>query len=209
MNTLKNLQKTETLDLLQRIQILKNDNKKYINSVDNEQFLRVKNELENSKHQINILSKENFTLKKNNEILIREKNKLKSDFLVLDGNKQFEEKKNETEIKRLNNYVDNLKQENNILKNDNQRKDNEIKKLYNEKINLSNQFSNKELECQQLLNEVNILNDLLKTHQEDYENNLIQNYKNKKESQLKERLNEEKYKSEIEDLKFKLKNKKN
>ena len=64
MNTLKNLQKTETLDLLQRIQILKNDNKKYINSVDNEQFLRVKNELENSKHQINILSKENFTLKK-------------------------------------------------------------------------------------------------------------------------------------------------
>ena len=209
MNTLKNLQKTETLDLLQRIQILKNDNKKYINSVDNEQFLRVKNELENSKHQINILSKENITLKKNNEILIREKNKLKSELLVLDGNKQFEEKKNETEIKRLNNYVDNLKQENNILKNDNQRKDNEIKKLYNEKINLSNQFSNKELECQQLLNEVNILNDLLKTHQEDYENNLIQNYKNKKESQLKERLNEEKYKSEIEDLKFKLKNKKN
>ena len=57
INTLKNLQKTETLDLLQRIQILKNDNKKYINSVDNEQFLRVKNELENSKHQINILSK--------------------------------------------------------------------------------------------------------------------------------------------------------
>ena len=51
--------------------------------------------------------------------MIREKNKLKSDFLVLDGNKQFEEKKNETEIKRLNNYVDNLKQENNILKNDN------------------------------------------------------------------------------------------
>ena len=209
INTLKNLQKTETLDLLQRIEILKNDNKKNINSVDMEQFLRIKNELENSKHQINILSKENFTLKKNNEMLIREKNKLKSDLMILEGNKKFEEKKNETEVKRLNNYIDNLKQENNILRNNNKLKDDEIKKLYTEKINFSNQFSNKELECQQLLNEVNILNDLLKIHQEDYEKNLIQNYKNKKESQLKERLNEENYKSEIEDLKFKLKNKTN
>ena len=209
INTLKNLQKTETLDLLQRIEILKNDNKKNINSVDMEQFLRIKNELENSKHQINILSKENFTLKKNNEMLIREKNKLKSDLMILEGNKKFEEKKNETEVKRLNNYIDNLKQENNILRNNNKQKDDEIKKLYTEKINFSNQFSNKELECQQLLNEVNILNDLLKIHQEDYEKNLIQNYKNKKESQLKERLNEENYKSEIEDLKFKLKNKTN
>ena len=209
INTLKNLQKTETLDLLQRIEILKNDNKKNINSVDFEQFLRIKNELENSKYQINILSKENFTLKKNNEMLIREKNKLKSDLMILEGNKKFEEKKNETEVKRLNNYIDNLKQENNILRNNNKLKDDEIKKLYTEKINFSNQFSNKELECQQLLNEVNILNDLLKIHQEDYEKNLIQNYKNKKESQLKERLNEENYKSEIEDLKFKLKNKTN
>ena len=209
INTLKNLQKTETLDLLQRIEILKNDNKKNINSVDMEQFLRIKNELENSKHQINILSKENFALKKNNEMLIREKNKLKSDLMILEGNKKFEEKKNETEVKRLNNYIDNLKQENNILRNNNKLKDDEIKKLYTEKINFSNQFSNKELECQQLLNEVNILNDLLKIHQEDYEKNLIQNYKNKKESQLKERLNEENYKSEIEDLKFKLKNKTN
>ena len=209
INTLKNLQKTETLDLLQRIEILKNDNKKNINSVDFEQFLRIKNELENSKHQINILSKENFALKKNNEMLIREKNKLKSDLMILEGNKKFEEKKNETEVKRLNNYIDNLKQENNILRNNNKLKDDEIKKLYTEKINFSNQFSNKELECQQLLNEVNILNDLLKIHQEDYEKNLIQNYKNKKESQLKERLNEENYKSEIEDLKFKLKNKTN
>ena len=184
INTLKNLQKTETLDLLQRIEILKNDNKKNINSVDMEQFLRIKNELENSKHQINILSKENFALKKNNEMLIREKNKLKSDLMILEGNKKFEEKKNETEVKRLNNYIDNLKQENNILRNNNKLKDDEIKKLYTEKINFSNQFSNKELECQQLLNEVNILNDLLKIHQEDYEKNLIQNYKNKKESQL-------------------------
>ena len=142
-------------------------------------------------------------------MLIREKNKLKSDLMILEGNKKFEEKKNETEVKRLNNYIDNLKQENNILRNNNKLKDDEIKKLYTEKINFSNQFSNKELECQQLLNEVNILNDLLKIHQEDYEKNLIQNYKNKKESQLKERLNEENYKSEIEDLKFKLKNKTN
>ena len=205
INTLKNLHKTERLDLLQRIQILKNNNKKNLNTIDNEQFLRVKNELQNAKHQLNILSKENFRLKKDNEILLKEKNKYKSDLLVLEGNKKFEDKKNETEIKRLNNSIDNLKEENSILRNSNKEKDNEIKKLYTEKINLSNNLSNKELQVHQLLNEINILNDLLKDHQEELEKNLVQNYKSKKESQLRERMNEESYKKEIEDLKYKLK----
>ena len=204
INTLKNLHKTETLDLLQRIQILKNNSQKNLNSVDKEQFLRVKNELQNTKHQLNILSKENFRLKKDNEILLKEKNKFKSDLLVLEGNKKFEDKKNETEVKRLNNSIDNLKDQNNLLRNSNKEKDNEIKKLYTEKINLSNDLSNKELQCQQLLNEINVLNDLLKGHQDELENNLVQNYKNKKESQIRERMNEESYKKEIEDLKYKL-----
>ena len=204
INTLKNLHKTETLDLLQRIQILKNNTQKNLNSIDKEQFLRVKNELQNTKHQLNILSKENFRLKKDNEILLKEKNKFKSDLLVLEGNKKFEDKKNETEVKRLNNSIDNLREENNLLRNNNKEKDNEIKKLYTEKINLSNDLSNKELQCQQLLNEINVLNDLLKGHQDELENNLVQNYKNKKESQIRERMNEESYKKEIEDLKYKL-----
>ena len=204
INTLKNLHKTETLDLLQRIQILKNNSQKNLNSIDKEQFLRVKNELQNAKHQLNILSKENFRLKKDNEILLKEKNKFKSDLLVLEGNKKFEDKKNETEVKRLNNSIDNLREENNLLRNNNKEKDNEIKKLYTEKINLSNDLSNKELQCQQLLNEINVLNELLKGHQDELENNLVQNYKNKKESQIRERMNEESYKKEIEDLKYKL-----
>ena len=204
INTLKNLHKTETLDLLQRIQILKNNTQKNLNSIDKEQFLRVKNELQNTKHQLNILSKENFQLKKDNEILLKEKNKFKSDLLVLEGNKKFEDKKNETDVKRLNNSIDNLREENNLLRNNNKEKDNEIKKLYTEKINLSNDLSNKELQCQQLLNEINVLNDLLKGHQDELENNLVQNYKNKKESQIRERMNEESYKKEIEDLKYKL-----
>ena len=204
INTLKNLHKTETLDLLQRIQILKNNSQKNMNSVDKEQFLRVKNELQNAKHQLNIISKENFRLKKDNEILLKENNKFKSDLLVLEGNKKFEDKKNETEFKRLNNSIDNLREENNLLRNNNKEKDNEIKKLYTEKINLSNDLSNKELQCQQLLNEINVLNELLKGHQDELENNLVQNYKNKKESQIRERMNEESYKKEIEDLKYKL-----
>ena len=204
INTLKNLHKTETLDLLQRIQILKNNSQKNLNSIDKEQFLRVKNELQNAKHQLNIISKENFRLKKDNEILLKEKNKFKSDLLVLEGNKKFEDKKNETDVKRLNNSIDNLREENNLLRNNNKEKDNEIKKLYTEKINLSNDLSNKELQCQQLLNEINVLNDLLKGHQDELENNLVQNYKNKKESQIRERMNEESYKKEIEDLKYKL-----
>ena len=137
--------------------------------------------------------------------MAKEKNEIKSNFLILEGNKKFEEKKSETEIKRLNNKVENLTEENNLLRNNNKEKDNEIKKLHVELINLSSKFSNKELECQQLLNEINVLNDLLKTHQDELENNLIQNYKNQKENQLKERMKEEILKKEIEDLNQKLK----
>ena len=95
--------------------------------------------------------------------------------------------------------------ENNHLLNSNKEKENEIKKLYNEKTNLSNKLSYKELECQQLINQINVLNDLLKNHQDELENNLKENYKIKKETLLKEKLNEESYKKEIEDLQSKLK----
>ena len=202
INTFKNLHKTETLDLIQRIQILKNENQKEIN---NEQISRIKNELEINKHQINVLSSENLKLKRENEELIKEKNRLKSNYLVLEGKVKLEEKKNETEIKILNNRISNLQVENNHLLNSNKEKENEIKKLYNEKTNLSNKLSYKELECQQLINQINVLNDLLKNHQDELENNLKENYKIKKENLLKEKLNEESYKKEIEDLQSKLK----
>ena len=202
INTFKNLHKTETLDLIQRIQILKNENQKEIN---NEHISRIKNELEINKHQINVLSSENLKLKRENEELIKEKNRLKSNYLVLEGKVKLEEKKNETEIKILNNRISNLQVENNHLLNSNKEKENEIKKLYNEKTNLSNKLSYKELECQQLINQINVLNDLLKNHQDELENNLKENYKIKKENLLKEKLNEESYKKEIEDLQSKLK----
>jgi hypothetical protein len=66
MNTIKNLHKTETNDLLQRIQLLKNNNPGNAN-IDNAQFLHIKNELNNVKRQINLLNAENFKLKKENE----------------------------------------------------------------------------------------------------------------------------------------------
>lgn len=202
INTLKNLHKTETSDLLQRIQILKNNSSL---SIDDTQFSRIKNELEYSKHQINILTNENFRLKKDNERLIKEKNQLKNNNIILEGKVKLDEKKNETEIKRLNNILDNLKIENNNLSNTNKTKDDENKLLYSDKINLSNKLTNKELECQELQTEINVLNDLLKSNQEELESNLIQTYKNKKESLLKERINEENYKKEIDNLNFKLK----
>ena len=154
INTLKNLHRTETSDLLQRIQILKNNSSL---SIDDTQFSRIKNELEYSKNQINILTNENFRLKKDNERLIKEKNQLKNNNIILEGKVKLDEKKNETEIKRLNNILDNLKIENNNLSNTNKTKDDENKLLYSDKINLSNKLTNKELECQELQTEINVL----------------------------------------------------
>ena len=90
INTLKNLHRTETSDLLQRIQILKNNSSL---SIDDTQFSRIKNELEYSKNQINILTNENFRLKKDNERLIKEKNQLKNNNIILEGKIKLDEKR--------------------------------------------------------------------------------------------------------------------
>jgi len=203
MNTIKNLHKTETNDLLQRIQLLKNNSPSNAN-IDNGQFLHIKNELNNVKRQINLLNSENFKLKKDNESLIKEKNELKTNNILLNDKLKIAEKKNEFEFKRLNNNIENLKLENNTLKNEAHQNESKIKEFYIEKKNLKNEISHKTEECQQLQNEINILNDLLKTHQDEFDKNLIDNYKIKNELYIEGRKNEEKFKKQIEDLNMKL-----
>ena len=209
MNTLKNLHRTETNDLLQRIQLLKESKDIGTLSLDNDNFLHIKYDLDNSKRQINLLSNENYKLKREKESLLKEKNELKMYNLILSDKLKLEEKKNEFEIKRLNITLDNLRIENNSLKNENKQNENKIKDYYIERKNIKNDLSNKELECQQLKNEINILNNLLKTHQDEFDNNLTENYKIQNEIILNGRKNEEKYKKEIEDLKIKLNENKN
>ena len=209
MNTLKNLHRTETNDLLQRIQLLKESKDIGTLSLDNDNFLHIKNDLENSKRQINLLSNENYKLKREKESMLKEKNELKMYNLILSDKLKLEEKKNGFEINRLNISLDNLRIENNSLKNENKQNENKIKDYYIERKNIKNDLSNKELECQQLKNEINILNNLLKTHQDEFDNNLTENYKIQNEIILNGRKNEEKYKKEIEDLKIKLNENKN
>ena len=209
MNTLKNLHKTEINDLLQRIQLLKESKGISIFSLDNDNFLHIKNDLENSKGQINALTNANFKIKREKESLVKENNELKMNNLILADNLKLAKKKNEFEIKRLNISLDNLRIENNLLKNENKQNENIIKDYYIERKNIKNDLSNKELECQQLQNEINVLNNLLKTHQDDFDKNLNENYIIQNEFILNGRKNEEKYKKEIEDLKFKLKENKN
>ena len=209
MNTLKNLHRTETNDLLQRIQLLKESKDIGTLSLDNDNFLHIKYDLDNSKRQINLLSNENYKLKREKESLLKEKNELKMYNLILSDKLKLEEKKNEFEIKRLNITLDNLRIENNSLKNENKQNENKIKDYYIERKNIKNDLSNTELECQQLKNEINILNNLLKTHQDEFDNNLTENYKIQNEIILNGRKNEEKYKKEIEDLKIKLNENKN
>jgi chromosome segregation ATPase len=174
-----------------------------------EAILILNNELEKAKQQINFLNRENLRLKQDNESLLKEKNTLNINYVTLNNKLTFDEKKNGFEISRLKNNIENLKSENNSLKNDIQLKDKEIHNFFNEKMQLKNKISSKEMECLELKNEVNILNDLLKSHQESLNNNLISNYKNKKEMILEEKKKEDRYKKEIDELNMKLRGTKN
>ena len=204
INTLKNLHKTETDDLLQRIQLLKESKYKNGNCFDNSQILNWKNDLENAKNQINLLNNENYKLKRENESLLKEKNDLKTNNKILDDKLKFEMKKNELELKRLNINISNLKLENNSLTNEIKLNEKKIKDFLLEKKNLKNDILNKESECQQLQNEINVLNNLLKKYQDEFDYNLANHYKIQNEIILKERNKEEKYKKQIEDLNIKL-----
>ena len=196
MDVLKNLHKNETNDLIQRIQLLKNNNNNNPPSDNNQS-----NELAKYKQYNNLLEKENFKLKKEIESLIKEKNELKTNNLLL--SEKNEEKRYQLEIKRYINTIENLRAENYSLKNEIQIKNNDAKNIINQKVVLSQNLSNKNLECQNLLNEINVLNNLLKMQQEEYNQNLIESYKNRNEMIVKEKINEERYKKEIQELKSK------
>ena len=206
MDTLRNIHKSETDDLYNRIQILKRNNS---SKTSDEAYLFLNNELEKAKQQINFLNRENLRLKKDNESLLKEKNTLNINFVTLNNKLTFDEKKNGFEIKRLKNNIENLKSENNSLKNDIQLKDKEIDNFFNEKMKLKNRISSKEMECLQLKNEITILNDIVKSHQESLNNNLISNYKDKKEMILEGKKMENRYKKEIDELNMKLRGTKN
>ena len=45
--------------------------------INNEQFLNIKNKIQNIKHHINAITTDYFNLKKENEIWVKESNKLK------------------------------------------------------------------------------------------------------------------------------------
>ena len=206
MDTLRNIHKSETDDLYNRIQILKRNNS---SKNSDEAYLFLNNELEKAKQQINFFNRENLRLKKDNESLLKEKNTLNINFVTLNNKLTFDEKRNGFEINRLKNNIENLKSENNSLKNDIQLKDKEIDNFFNEKMKLKNRISSKEMECLQLKNEITILNDIVKSHQESLNNNLISNYKDKKEMILEGKKMENRYKKEIDELNMKLRGTKN
>lgn len=206
MDTLRNIHKSETDDLYNRIQILKRNNS---SKNSDEAYLFLNNELEKAKQQINFFNRENLRLKKDNESLLKEKNTLNINFVTLNNKLTFDEKRNGFEINRLKNNIENLKSENNSLKNDIQLKDKEIDNFFNEKMKLKNRISSKEMECLQLKNEITILNDIVKSHQESLNNNLISNYKDKKEMILEGKKVENRYKKEIDELNMKLRGTKN
>jgi hypothetical protein len=90
IDTLRNIHKTQTDDLYNRIQMLKRNNS---NKNSDEAYLILKNELEKAKQQINFLNRENLRLKKDNESLLKEKNTLNINFVTLNNKLEFDEKK--------------------------------------------------------------------------------------------------------------------
>ena len=201
--TLKNLHQDQIKDLEERIKLLKNKNL----SGDNMQnlYAQSKNEIENSKKIIDLLTIENKKLQNNHDLLLKEKNDLLIKNLELADSNKFNDNKYQTQIKNLQNKIENLSKEKKNLNDIINQKNFDIKTFYNEKIKLMNSISNKDIEIQELQNEIKISHNLLNTHQNEIYNNLIENEKNKKELMFKERLNEEKYQKEINDLKAQLK----
>lgn len=199
--TQKEIHKNEINNLIQKIQLNEDFNKQNSNSiVDKDLYIQLKNELENTRYQLNELNNRYDQLRHENEAMFIEKNELKINLLKITDEQKFSIKQKEADIERLNNIIEKIQNENAMINNNLEAKELQIKELLNEKFNLVNQLSNYELEFQDYMNEIKALRNLLRSHEEEINKNLIYSDKEQKAILFREKEDKENYQKQIDDL---------
>ena len=202
INTQREVHKTEMNNLLNKIQI---QSDKTGSNIDKDIFREMKNELDQSRHQISELTSEVEKLRREKESLTIERNDIKLTTMRDNDKEKFNNKVLFSENERNKNLIENMKNEIQNYKSSINRRDIEIKDLMNDKLNLVKQLHENEAEFQDLKSEVITLRNLIEVREKEMMNDIVYNEREKKESLFREKADKENYQKQIEDLSTQLK----
>ena len=202
INTQREVNKTEMNNLLNKIQI---QSDKTGSNIDKDIFREMKNELDQSRHQISELTSEVEKLRREKESLTIERNDIKLTTMRDNDKEKFNNKVLFSENERNKNLIENMKNEIQNYKSSINRRDIEIKDLMNDKLNLVKQLHENEAEFQDLKSEVITLRNLIEVREKEMMNDIVYNEREKKESLFREKADKENYQKQIEDLSTQLK----
>ena len=202
INTQREVHKTEMNNLLNKIQI---QSDKTGSNIDKDIFREMKNELDQSRHQISELTSEVEKLRREKESLTIERNDIKLNTMKDNDKEKFNNKVLFSENERNKILIENMKNEIQNYKSSINRRDIEIKDLMNDKLNLVKQLQENEAEFQDLKSEVITLRNLIEVREKEMMNDIVYNEREKKESLFREKADKENYQKQIEDLSTQLK----
>ena len=202
INTQREVHKTEMNNLINKIQI---QSDKTGSNIDKDIFREMKNELDQSRHQISELTSEVEKLRREKESLTIERNDIKLTTMRDNDKEKFNNKVLFSENERNKILIENMKNEIQNYKSSINRRDIEIKDLMNDKLNLVKQLHENEAEFQDLKSEVITLRNLIEVREKEMMNDIVYNEREKKESLFREKADKENYQKQIEDLSTQLK----
>ena len=203
ITTLKKLHQNEINNLIEKIRISENFPEK--NSENSENLNQIKNELDSTRRQVSELNNEIDKLRHEKELLTIEKNDYKLNSLKNADIQKFTTKKLETELNKAQNFIGNMQREIDTLNNNIKDKDFQINDLTKEREGLKERIFSLESEFQEMQNMVQSLKNIIKSNEEEKDNEFLERDRNNKEMIIKERKEKENYQKQIDELNIKLK----
>ena len=202
----KHFHLTEVNNLLEKIRLNENMNSSQNNSGDNsDNFINIKNELDNTRRQVTELNNEIDKLRHDKELLIIERNENKINLIKERDKQNFDKKNLELSINKANKDLENMNKQIDMLNNTLKERDFKISELLKQKQNLNEKLDNQEIEFIETKNMIHNLNNILKTNEEENHKLFLENEKIQKESLLKQNQEKQNLQKQVDDLTLKLK----
>ena len=202
----KHFHQTEVNNLLEKIRLNENMNSSQNNSGDNtDNFINIKNELDNTRRQVTELNNEIDKLRHDKELLIIERNDNKVNLIKERDKQNFDKKNLELSLNKANNDLENMSKQISMLNNTLKERDYQISELLKQKQNLNEKLDVQEIEFIETKNMIHNLNNILKTNEEENHKLFLENEKIQKESLVKQNQEKENLQKQVDDLTLKLK----
>ena len=206
----KNFHQNEINNLIEKIRINEDMNNNRNNTGDNsENFIQIKNELDNTRRQVTELNNEIDKLRHDKELLIIERNEYKINIMKERDKNNFENKNLEILLNKEKNNTENMNRQIDALNNTLKERDFAISDLLKQKQNLNDKISGLENEIIEIKNYVHNLKNIVKSSEEENNKIIIEKEKNQKENFMREKQEKENLQKQVDDLTLKLKDAKN